>query len=286
MHYLTENCIRLLLAAGVGCILVKKMPDNKLTKSNIALIAIVILLVYVVSGRIILASSNKTNQSGEGFVDNNCDTCSTPTEHFADVKDDDSKSADSEESEETNAGTNADTPLLDAPMKISTSDKSKVDPKPEHKPDPKPEHKPDPKPEHKPEANTKHNVVKKHTKPEFDGLLGNFGENPNYKNYADKDEGYNDMPYTDFYHVPVAAGYKSKAYEYGYSYIPPEKWFPERQPLHPPVCVTDKRAKVMPSLTDGAPVDMKEWYDSTRITGPQDINTDYIAKRNDRNDGR
>lgn len=31
-----------------------------------------------------------------------------------------------------------------------------------------------------------------------------------------------DLPYTDYNHLPVAAGYKSHDYEYGYSFLPPE----------------------------------------------------------------
>jgi len=94
-------------------------------------------------------------------------------------------------------------------------------------------------------------------------------------------ERYNDMKYTDYNHLPVASGYKSTDYEYGYSFLPPEKWFPENQPVHPPKCVQGCRNIVAPVMTSGAPLDMKEWYDSTRITPPQKINIQYIQEKGD-----
>jgi hypothetical protein len=100
------------------------------------------------------------------------------------------------------------------------------------------------------------------------------------------DRGYNDMKYSEYNQVPVPKDYKTTDYEYGYSFLPPEKWYPDNRPLRPPMCVTDRRSQVSPVLTDGAPTDMKEWYDSTRITGPQNINTNYIDNRVNRNDGR
>ncbi len=87
----------------------------------------------------------------------------------------------------------------------------------------------------------------------------------------------NEIPYTDFNHLPIAAGYKSHDYEYGYSFIPPEKWYP--QPPRPPICVTDKRCPVCPGLTTGAPADAKEFHAASRITPPDLINTEYIGDK-------
>jgi hypothetical protein len=87
----------------------------------------------------------------------------------------------------------------------------------------------------------------------------------------------NEMEYSDYSHVPLAEGYTSRDYEYGYSFMPPEKWYP--QPPHPPVCVTEKRCPIMPMLTSGAPVDMKEWNASRRITPPDNIKTEYITDK-------
>jgi hypothetical protein len=86
-----------------------------------------------------------------------------------------------------------------------------------------------------------------------------------------------DMVYTDYNHLPVADGYQSHAYEYGDWYLPPEKWYP--QPPNPPVCVTEKKCPVCPVYTTGAPVDVKEWFNSSRITPPDIINTDYIKQK-------
>lgn len=86
-----------------------------------------------------------------------------------------------------------------------------------------------------------------------------------------------ELPYSDYNHLPVAAGYKSHDYEYGYSFLPPEKWYP--QPPRPPICVTEKRCPVCPVYTAGAPVDVKEFHSSTRISPPDLINTDYIGEK-------
>lgn len=86
-----------------------------------------------------------------------------------------------------------------------------------------------------------------------------------------------ELPYSDYNHLPVAAGYKSKAYEYGYSFLPPEKWYP--QPPRPPVCVTEKRCPVCPVTADGTPTDVKEFHESRRVTQPDSINTAYIEDK-------
>ncbi len=87
--------------------------------------------------------------------------------------------------------------------------------------------------------------------------------------------------YTDYNILPVTPE-DSKLYEYGYSFLPPEKWFPV--PPHPPVCVSEKRCPVCPVTTTGTPVDMKEWNDSRRITPGDVINIDYA--RDKLNSGR
>lgn len=86
-----------------------------------------------------------------------------------------------------------------------------------------------------------------------------------------------ELPYSDYNHLPVASGYKSHDYEYGYSFMPPEKWYP--QPPRPPVCVTEKRCPVCPTYTNGAPIDVKEFHSSRRVTPPDMINTEYIGDK-------
>lgn len=83
-----------------------------------------------------------------------------------------------------------------------------------------------------------------------------------------------ELPYSDYNHLPVASGYRSHAYEYGYSFLPPEKWYP--QPPRPPICVTEKRCPVMPMFANGAPADVKEFHSSRKILPPDLINTEYI----------
>lgn len=86
-----------------------------------------------------------------------------------------------------------------------------------------------------------------------------------------------EMKYSDYNHLPIADGYKSNADDYGYSFLPPEKWYP--QPPFPPICVTNKPNVVNSLYSDGAPLDAKEWISSLRITGPDNINVDYIREK-------
>lgn len=86
-----------------------------------------------------------------------------------------------------------------------------------------------------------------------------------------------EVPYGDYNHLPMAAGYKSHDYEYGYNYIPPEKWYP--QPVRPPICVTNFRSPVYASLANGTPTDVKEFYAADRITQPYRMNTAYVEQK-------
>ena len=86
----------------------------------------------------------------------------------------------------------------------------------------------------------------------------------------------NEYEYSDYNMLPMAEN-NSGNFEYGYSFMPPEKWYP--QPPHPPVCVTNKRSDVMPVYTTGTPIDVKEWNESRRITPPDTIKTQYIKQK-------
>lgn len=68
-----------------------------------------------------------------------------------------------------------------------------------------------------------------------------------------------------------------KDYEYGYSFMPPSNWYPP--PERPPVCVTENRCPVCPSLTTGSPVNMKEFDASRRITPPDTISDAYREEK-------
>lgn len=83
--------------------------------------------------------------------------------------------------------------------------------------------------------------------------------------------------YSSFHQLPMPDNYNKDSFEYGDSFLPPEKWYP--QPPIPPVCVSEKRANVCPMLTSGAPIDVKEWNNSRRITGPDGINVKYIKDK-------
>lgn len=82
------------------------------------------------------------------------------------------------------------------------------------------------------------------------------------------------LPYTDFHHLPLGDDYKPSDFEYGFSFLPPEKWYPT--PPFPPVCVSEKRCPVCPAFTTGTPTDLKEWHSSSKILPPDGINTKFI----------
>lgn len=85
----------------------------------------------------------------------------------------------------------------------------------------------------------------------------------------------NELKYTDYNHLPMADN--NNNYEYGYSFLPPEKWYP--QPPFPPVCVTNVKSPIVPVFTTGSPVDVKEWNSTLRITPPDNINVAYIKEK-------
>lgn len=83
-----------------------------------------------------------------------------------------------------------------------------------------------------------------------------------------------EMGYHDYNHIPIDKDYKSEPFDYGYYYLPPEKWYPT--PPFPPVCVTSQPCEVCPVFTTGSPVDVMQWHQSRRITQPDNINVDYV----------
>ena len=87
-----------------------------------------------------------------------------------------------------------------------------------------------------------------------------------------------DLPYSDdAHHLPLPDNYNTSSFEYGDSFLPPEKWYPT--PPFPPVCVSEKRCPVCPVYTIGTPIDVKEWHESCKITPPAGINTKFIKER-------
>lgn len=87
----------------------------------------------------------------------------------------------------------------------------------------------------------------------------------------------NEMEYTDFNTLPIPKNLNSEDFEYGDSFLPPDKWYPT--PPHPPVCVAEKKCPVCPITTIGTPVDVKEWDQSRRITPADNINVKYIKEK-------
>jgi len=87
----------------------------------------------------------------------------------------------------------------------------------------------------------------------------------------------NDVAYSDYGLIPVPTDYESKAYEYGYSFLPPEKWYP--QAPRAPICKATSPCPVCPIYTTGSPTDVKEWNSSTKILPPDNINIQYIEDK-------
>ena len=85
-----------------------------------------------------------------------------------------------------------------------------------------------------------------------------------------------DMPYNDYNHLPIPKNYVTESTDYGYSFLPPEKWYPE--PPFPPVCVTEKRCPVVPLYTTGTNINLKDWDNSRRVTPPDNINTKFVKE--------
>jgi hypothetical protein len=85
----------------------------------------------------------------------------------------------------------------------------------------------------------------------------------------------NEMIYTDYNVIPVSRDKTN--FEYGYTFLPPAEWYP--RPQNPPICVAEKSCPVCPVMAIGAPVDLKEWHESTRITPGDQVNTKYLREK-------
>lgn len=80
-----------------------------------------------------------------------------------------------------------------------------------------------------------------------------------------------DTVHVNYHNLPNTPHVEQK---YGYSFLPPSQWYP--QPPQPPVCVTDKKCPVCPSISDSGFTSVMEWENSTNVTKPMGINTKYI----------
>jgi hypothetical protein len=87
----------------------------------------------------------------------------------------------------------------------------------------------------------------------------------------------NDMPYNDYNHLPIPTNYVTPQQDFGYSFLPPEKWYP--QPPNPPICVSEKECPVCPIYTGGTDLSAMQWNDSLRVTPPDNINTSYVTEK-------
>lgn len=86
-----------------------------------------------------------------------------------------------------------------------------------------------------------------------------------------------EFKYSTYNNLYVPENYKSEKDDWGYSYLPPEKWF-ENNP-HPPVCVCSNRCPIIPLPTHGYPMDLKEWNASRRVMPPDGISVKYVEEK-------
>ncbi len=83
----------------------------------------------------------------------------------------------------------------------------------------------------------------------------------------------NHLVYSDFNRLPPNSTQNN--FEFGYSFLPPKDWFP--LPLYPPVCVASNPNPVVPFYADRDTMDLKDWWETSKITPPDSINTTFIA---------
>ena len=86
-----------------------------------------------------------------------------------------------------------------------------------------------------------------------------------------------EMVYNDYNRLPLSEDTGNMDYEYGYTFMPPEKWYPT--PPNPPVCVSEKKCPVCPVYTEGTNLELKQWNDSRRVTQPDNMNVAFIRDK-------
>lgn len=239
---LTYKLLKYLVQGVIIYLLFKYVPKEHMTERDILLITTIVLLVYIVSENIYnLYFSINTNHSSD--VQKQCNSyCSN-------------QESKQEHMENMSLGslTDLQTPIVNMVSSILTPSSTQIDNK-----------------------ETEKNMVKNED--------GSYTIKP-YKNPQSTAIGSretddvlkNEMPYnyTDYNTIPVSDN--TGSFEYGYSFLPPTKWYPT--PPHPPVCVSEKKCPVCPVYTQGTNVDLKEWDQTRRITPPDEINVRAVEEK-------
>ena len=251
----TSKLIRYAIVLAGIILLLKTIPNNTMSTKDTIVSSIVLFALYIVAENVFAKSS----------------ICGTSTEKFTELKD------------ETN--------FFIKNLGQTLMESSQNRPTPVYKPNdilPQTETTGLPLNQHVNESNMKPGECKDCVHKSVDEYgMDTYMYKTNAQKYESnlsrKDAGIikSEVQYTDYNILPVTPE-DSKLYEYGYSFMPPEKWYPT--PQHPPICVTEKRSPVFPISTTGTPVDMKEWDASRRITPGDVINIDYA--RDKLNSGR
>lgn len=266
MNHVFEKITRYLISSLLIFILFKFVPRTSLTKKDSILLTLVIMAVYVLLDNLLLDDKcvQKCRISNrEQFTGNNNDV--NDIDDLSDYIDDNNDDDTDDELDEIDI---EDTAEEDDELDIYTDEPKKSEIKSKKK--------------KKSKKNKIHGMNNIMSALKSDIEIGTSRMQSRTKESKSKcrckdDIIDNEMEYSDYNHLPIAEGYKSKDYEYGYSFLPPEKWYP--QPPNPPVCVSEKKCPVCPVYTTGAPVDVKEWKSSTRVTPPDNYNVKYIKDK-------
>lgn len=251
----------------------KYLPNQYLNESDLVFITVIIVLFYLLSENVIKIFSNEENFINTSLCNSICDS---RIEHMTNVVQSemsafDEALAEKQKEREAEDKIIKDTMQKDKEQKAEQDKKNKED-KEKEKNQEEDDSILDNDDEEKEEKNNddgRDMIMKTHPKPvkgvEREGARNESGTIVN------------EIEYTDYNHLPLADGYNVGDFEYGYSFLPPEKWYPE--PPFPPLCVSEKRCPVMPSYTTGTPLDVKEWNEARRVTPPDNIKTKYIKEK-------
>lgn len=263
---------RYIILGIIICLIVQMSSNNKPDLRSLLLTSIAIVLAFV-----LLESVFDLFNDGSD-LNKKCESvCAVQKEHF-----DGMTAANAETNGEEDAEVEVDAPSEDV---SETQDEPKQEDVPMNKEELKPktvtfqEQK---------VVNTLNNEQQKFTYAEMvnsvnDGNKLNVNETDlpystdDGQNYNGLDNGINYAQYQDYNHIPVPKDYTSSYEDYGYSFLPPEKWYP--QPPNPPICVSDKTCPVCPVFTTGTNIELKQWDSAQEILQPDHINVKYIQDK-------
>jgi hypothetical protein len=238
---LFKTNIKYVIEMVIIYLLFKYVPNEKINDKHILLIALVAVMLHAMVENVLGIQKDINNLKQSAITCNK--TCSVPTVH----------------KKNTIEGLEVVQSEKDAFIDITQTQKNELN-----------------------ATNTKQNIISPNTiirnddgsyiiRPIIDNQATSAGSRSQDGVVANESQ----YSYTDFNNLPVKLNEGS--FEYGYSFLPPENWYPT--PPHPPVCVSEKTCPVCPVYTNTDYIDLKEWNPSRRITPPDRINVKYIEEK-------